>query len=464
LIADRTAGSLPGAGELGISEPEINVADAQAIRILAIDDDPALHCLLERALVRQGYQVTTAIDGASGLAAYEVAPFDLLVVDYDMPGMSGLDLLRMTQQHAAPPPVIMLTGRGNERIAVEAFTLGAADYLVKDIDLAFLELLPTVIHRVLTRRKLEQERDELFAGIKESEERYRQLVESIPDGIAIVVQGRIVLINPAGLRILGAASTREALGTEFLDWLQVVTSPTETGALAEYAATTVPSSWQELSCLRHGHEPLDLELLTLRFNFQGEEATQLIFRDVTEKNQYRARLEHLATRDALTDLPNRVLFFERFQQTLEGVQRYGDVGALLFMDLDGFKEINDTCGHDVGDQVLRTVADRLREGVRHADVVARMGGDEFTVVLTKLTQTADAGVVAAKILDELRQPMRVGDRELTVGASIGISIFPKDGTAMEILMKVADHAMYMAKRAGGCRFSYVGLAEDGSPV
>jgi len=435
------------------------VIDGQVIRILAIDDDPALHCLLERALARHGYQVTTATDGASGLAELTAKSFELLIVDYDMPGYTGLDVLRrLTVEYSLPPPLIMLTGKGNERVAVEALKLGAADYVIKDVDLAFLELLPPVIHRVLTRRRLEVERDSLFAGIKESEERYRRLVEMIPDGIAILVDGRIVMINPAGIKILGGGSLQEMLGTEFFPWLRILPSVNNSCGGPGKDAISNQDQWQELACRRRNGEQMHVELLMLRFTYQGKNATQILFRDVTDKKLYRERLEHLATFDVLTELPNRMLFFERFQQVLASSLRYGDVGALLYMDLDGFKAVNDTLGHDAGDTVLQVIADRLREGVRQADVVARMGGDEFTVLLTKLAQPHDAGEVAIKILGELRQPVSVANREVTLGASIGISIFPQDGATMEGLLKVADHAMYTAKRAGGYQFCYAGPA------
>jgi diguanylate cyclase (GGDEF)-like protein/PAS domain S-box-containing protein len=435
------------------------VIDGQIIRILAIDDDPALHCLLERALVRHGYQVTTATDGVSGLAELMAKSFDLLIVDYDMPGYTGIDVLRrLTVEYSLPPPLIMLTGKGNERVAVEALKLGAADYLVKDVDLAFLELLPPVIHRVLTRRRLEVERDSLFAGIKESEERYRRLVEMIPDGIAILVDGRIVLINPAGLGILGGGSLAELLGTEFFPWLRLLPSSGGHACNSGDDAISTLDRWQELACRRRNGEQMYVELLRLRFTYQGKNATQILFRDVTDKKLYQERLEHLATFDVLTELPNRMLFFERFQQILASALRYADVGALLYMDLDGFKAVNDTLGHDAGDTVLQVIADRLREGVRQADVVARMGGDEFTVLLTKLAHSADAGEVAGKILHELRQPICVADREVTLGASIGISVFPQDGATMEELLKLADLAMYAAKRAGGYQYCFAAAA------
>lgn len=429
----------------------------QVIHILAIDDDPALHCLVDRALVRQGYAVTTATDGASGLEAIAAVPFDLIIVDYDMPGVSGLDVVRAVQGMSHQPPVVMLTGKGNERVAVEALKMGAADYLVKDVDLAFLELLPTVIGRVLARRRLEQERNELFAGIRESEERYRHLVDLIPDGIAIVVDGLLTLINPAGCRILGAVGPHELVGLPFCTVIGRIDPGTAVTEICEQALdnATTPH-WHEFAWSRPSGERMYGELLAMRFSYLGTRGIEVIFRDITEKRLYNELLEHMATFDALTDLPNRALFFEKFQQILALSLRYGDVGALFFIDLDGFKSINDTNGHEVGDRVLQEVAARLRLCVRQVDVVARLGGDEFMVVLTKLTSAADAGAVGGKILDELCRPLRIDDLVTGVSASIGIALFPQDSADAAELLRAADHAMYRAKRSGGNRICFYG--------
>jgi diguanylate cyclase (GGDEF)-like protein/PAS domain S-box-containing protein len=424
------------------------------LQILTIDDDPALHCLLDRSLQRLGFQVKNVTDGASGLAAIASDQFDLVIVDYDMPDMTGIDVVNRAVGTLKAPPIIMLTGHGNERVAVDAFNHGAADYLVKDVDLVFLDLLPAVIERVLARRRLEQERDALFKEVRESEERYRQLVDLIPDGVAVVVKRLISLMNPAGCRIMGYSDQRELVQRDFAEFFD------EDGVdeINTVLASPNRGHWREINCRRKTGEQVSVELLTQRFACQGPDAVEVIFRDITEKKQYQEQLEHLATFDSLTDLANRALFFEKFQQLLGMSLRYKYVGALLFIDLDGFSAMNDTHGHDVGDQVLQEVAGRLRGCLRQIDVVARLGSDEFMVVLAKLSNRNDVQVVADKILNRVCGQIVRPSCQVSITCSIGISLFPEHGLNTSTLLRAADGAMNSARHAGGGCYRFAGSA------
>ena len=173
-----------------------------------------------------------------------------------------------------------------------------------------------------------------------------------------------------------------------------------------------------------------------------------VLEDVSERRALEARIQHAANFDQLTDLPNRGLFFDRLGQALALARRDGQRGALLFLDLDHFKEVNDRFGHAAGDSVLVSVARRLREQVRESDTVARLAGDEFTVILPRLVHVADAARVAEKILAAIAAPMDVGGATATVGASIGVVIFPDHGETAESILQAADSAMYEAKRDG----------------
>ena len=167
-----------------------------------------------------------------------------------------------------------------------------------------------------------------------------------------------------------------------------------------------------------------------------------------ERKRIQLKLNHLAYYDSLTDLPNRSLFRERLDRALGRTVRNHSVGALMLIDLDGFKEVNDTYGHDVGDELLVAVAKTLQGGVREVDTVARLGGDEFTVLLEDLKDTNNAVLVADKFLHSLARPIHAGNRELSVTASIGITFFPTDSDNPVDLLKYADIAMYRAKAAG----------------
>ncbi len=174
----------------------------------------------------------------------------------------------------------------------------------------------------------------------------------------------------------------------------------------------------------------------------------IIARDMVRRKSYQMALYRSANYDKLTGLPNRALFLDRLDQNLKQAERYERKFALLLMDLDGFKSVNDTLGHDAGDVLLRKTAKRLQACVREADTVARIGGDEFTAILSTVRSVDDAKTVAGKILEALSKPFDIGNRKAHMGASIGISVFPANGTDTETLLKKADDAMYAAKRSG----------------
>lgn len=173
-----------------------------------------------------------------------------------------------------------------------------------------------------------------------------------------------------------------------------------------------------------------------------------IFSDISKLKHAEQRFQHLAHHDALTDLPNRLLFNDRLQQALAQASRQRHMLAVLFIDLDDFKTINDTQGHSIGDQTIRCVAERLTACVRDTDTVARMGGDEFTALLVSIIKPADAELVAQKMLEKLAQAMEVDGEELFISASIGIAHYPADGADSETLLHHADSAMYWAKQSG----------------
>lgn len=179
--------------------------------------------------------------------------------------------------------------------------------------------------------------------------------------------------------------------------------------------------------------------------YLGLGSVQQLLEDITSRKE--ARLYHLAHYDQLTGLPNRLLFMDRLQQGCAQAERNGEVLGLLFIDLDRFKRINDTLGHAVGDAVIREVAQRIVGALRETDTVARLSGDEFAAILTRIDRREDAALVAEKIMHVLRDPLRVEGYELTVGASIGIAESPGDAVQAEELLKLADIAMYEAKSA-----------------
>ncbi|MHB8842350.1 MAG: sensor domain-containing protein [Candidatus Aquicultor sp.] len=172
------------------------------------------------------------------------------------------------------------------------------------------------------------------------------------------------------------------------------------------------------------------------------------FEDVTEQKQAAEMLNYIAYYDALTGLPNRMLFYDRFTTAINNASRNGDMLAIIFLDLDNFKTVNDTLGHGVGDQLLHDVAVRLKDNLRSADTIARLGGDEFIVLLPRLRRTQDAAKITQKIIDSLRPPFSFGDREFHITASAGVALYPNDGDGAHALLRNADIALYRAKEYG----------------
>jgi diguanylate cyclase (GGDEF)-like protein/PAS domain S-box-containing protein len=318
---------------------------------------------------------------------------------------------------------------------------------IRDADgqvLAAIETLQDVTLRASTEEQLRAS----VAAIGESEERFRRLVELSLDGIAILVGRRFVFVNPAGCHMLGCASAEELIGKEMQEFLQRDSEALFEEPFGDPQASGSSAVWREERLLRRDRSTLEVELGASHFLYRGEEAMQVIFRDITERKSAKARLESLAHYDSLTSLPNRVLFFDRLQHAVSEAKRFQQPFALMFLDLDRFKQINDTLGHAAGDAVLVEAGLRLKGCVRACDMVARMGGDEFTIILSKMADRPDASFVAERIIEAMNLPFEVDGSIATLGVSIGICVYPSFDTDMDAMVRHADLALYQAKSEG----------------
>jgi diguanylate cyclase (GGDEF)-like protein/PAS domain S-box-containing protein len=201
-------------------------------------------------------------------------------------------------------------------------------------------------------------------------------------------------------------------------------------------------------------ERFEYLLAPLLDDHRNIEALLCIFRDITEQALAEEEIWHKAYHDLLTGLPNRLLFLDRLEQEIKHAKRLDQPLWLLFMDLDGFKKINDSLGHEAGDHLLAAVAKRLTECVRESDTVARLGGDEFTVILTEAEQRKDVEIVAQNIIDSLAKPFHIAQQPIQISASMGVAIYPQAAFSPITLLKVADQAMYKAKKIGGNRVCF----------
>jgi len=301
--------------------------------------------------------------------------------------------------------------------------------------------------------------DRAEGALRRSEARLQlaaQALENIAEAVVIFDMRRsIVSVNRAFHAVTGFLP-EEAIGRapDFL----VTDREKDDSSAGPWRAVEERGSWEgEVLGVRKGGEPYParFSLAAVRESGLGP-VTHYVgaLKDITEQKRYEGRLACLAHHDTLTRLPNREQFLERSREVLSRAARHGGAVGLLFVDLDGFKRVNDTHGHSAGDRLLKSVAERLLACVREEDLVARMGGDEFCVLLDGIKNPRDAAIVAQKLIGELGRLFVFDGIELTIAASVGISCYPKDGTDIAALLQCADSAMYRAKEHGSNAFRF----------
>jgi diguanylate cyclase (GGDEF)-like protein/PAS domain S-box-containing protein len=296
---------------------------------------------------------------------------------------------------------------------------------------------------------------EVFARHRLAEERLRVIGAAAQDAIIMMDdKGTIAFWNEAAQRIFGYAE-QEARGKKLHELIVPesyrVDFEKRLDVAGGAARGNVIGKTLELAGLRKDGQEIVTEHSISGISIDRKWHTICIVRDVTERKRFEERIRHLANYDNLTGLPNRMLFYDRLSQAINLAQRNRHELALLYLDLDRFKFVNDTRGHNAGDEVLKGAADRIQEQVRESDTVARVGGDEFALILPKIEGPQDAEIVARKIIDALCASFPLKEPEhgkIEIGASIGIAIFPGDGEEMDALFKAADAAMYKAKQSG----------------
>ncbi len=304
-----------------------------------------------------------------------------------------------------------------------------------------------MITDVTARKRVERE-------LQLSEERYRHLVESASDGIIVHVGGFIAFANDAALRMVGATSDREIIGRNALDFVapdfrQMVI---ERMKIVNTPGGRAPAVEEKF--VRLDGSTLDVEVSATGTRFNDANATMVVIRDISERKNAEEQIRYLGQHDLLTGLPNRALFADRLTQSISFAAAHKKSFALLFLDLDHFKKINDSHGHQVGDRFLRQVSGRLLECVGPLDTASRQGGDEFSIIIAELEHADEAAFMARKICEALSSPFQVDTLRLNASVSVGIAMYPKDGTHAEELLRNADIAMYHAKGSGRNQFQF----------
>jgi diguanylate cyclase (GGDEF)-like protein/PAS domain S-box-containing protein len=368
-----------------------------------------------------------------------------------LPDSRGVDTLDRVLSVAPTTPVVVLAGADDEGICKAATLHGARDYLLEGhLDsYAFARAIRNVIEREIARQELFIEK-----------ERAQVTLNSIGDAVLSTdISGSVTYLNVVAEHMTGW-SKKDAVGHPLTEVFQIIDGVTHKHLPNPIELAIQQNRPVELTanCIlvrRDGYECVIEESAAPIYDQDGQVIGAVtVFHDVSIARAIVLEMSHLAQHDVLTDLPNRLLLSDRVTQAILLAHRNHNQLALLFLDLDGFKHINDSLGHVIGDKLLQSVAARLSGCVRKSDTVSRQGGDEFVILLPKVTHAADAAVTAAKIIADLKKEHTIGEHRLRITASIGLSNYPYDGEDAETLIKNADTAMHHAKQNGRDNYQF----------
>ena len=425
---------------------------------LLLEDNPGDARLLREMFNEQGSRnteltiVRSMAEAERHLSAHAV---DIILLDLGLPDAQGVAAVR--RAHAAAPrtPLVVLTGLDDESLAAQALQEGAQDYIVKSqIDTyGTTRGLLRSLRYAVGRKTLE---DALF----EEKERAQVTLNSIGDAVACTdAAGKLTFLNLVAEKLTGW-TWQEAAGLpmpevfRILDTTnrEVIPNPMDRAVRGDQ---TVHLPANSILVRRDGFEiPIEDSVAPIHDGEGRAAGAVIVFRDVSVARAMALQMTHSAEHDFLTGLPNRMLLNDRISQAIVLASRHNKHVAVLFLDLDGFKHINDSLGHPVGDKLLQSIATRLVDCVRASDTVSRQGGDEFVVLLSEVELSEDAAITARRMLHAVSQPHSIDQHDLHVTTSIGVSVYPEDGLDAETLIKNADTAMYQAKESGRQSFQF----------
>jgi diguanylate cyclase (GGDEF)-like protein/PAS domain S-box-containing protein len=413
-------------------------------RILLVDDTPANLAVVVQYLEDSNFQVMVAQDGEEAVERAQLVQPDLILLDVMMPGIDGYETcnrLKMIES-TRDIPVIFMTALAETCDKVTAFAAGGVDYVTKPFQVE--ELLA----RITTHLTLRAQQRQLItrnAQLHASEVRYRRLFETANDGILLLdlETGKVTDVNASLVDMLGY-SRDHFLNQRLCDVLPFKDIPACRLGLVELQ-TRESVSFDHWRLETQDKSWVDVEFVGNVYQVNGAGVVQCNIRDITDRKQSEARIRYMALHDALTGLPNRILLQDRLSQAIALGSRNKERVAVLMLDLDHFKHINDSLGHHIGDGLLEALSGRLKTCLRESDIVARLGGDEFVIALPAVSGDPAIEEVVHKILESLLEPFQVEGHELQVSSSIGISRYPEDGENPGTLLRAADTAMYAAK-------------------
>ena len=418
---------------------EDNPGDARLIRELLSEEAPA-------GVATVVFSLRTADSLRAAVRCLQQDRFDVLLVDLSLPDSRGLETVQRILNCAPHTPIVVLTGSVDEALAMRALQAGAEDYLVKG---------ETDAHTLKRSIRYAIERKATRTRLRDSEEKLSSILASIDNVVWSSSGHKLLYLSPVAQTVYGRP-VEQFYANENL-WFDII-HPDDVAGVRD-AAAKLPAQGNmrcEYRILRPDGEVRWVEERSTAVQDEAGNISRVdsVASDITERKRHELRAEYLASHDPLTNLANRNLLSDRLTQSIIHARRLRRMLALLYLDLDRFKDYNDTFGHDFGDQLLKLVASRLQTAIRAGDTVARQGGDEFIILLTDLWTQDDAVEVAAKLLEIFSVPFVIDGRMLHVTTSIGAAIYPTDAEDVSELLSNADMAMYRAKEEGGNSFQF----------
>lgn len=425
-------------------------------KVLLVDDEPRLLSSLVELLKGRDFELTVAANGSEAIQHLSQCVFDLAILDLRLPDISGHDIMDFMNTQASGASVIVTSGDREIEAAIGALKRGAYGYLKKPY--APEELIQTV-DNALQHRRLQAENRHMVKLLESSERKYRYLVNSSPDIIyTLDANGLFTFINDRAEQLLGF-SRQELIGQHYSvlvheEDVQRANYVFKVGHADRRASRSVELRLKSRLSFGESRTFSNALVMIARDANHNAQPNQPPFgvygvaRDITDRKKADELIAYQAYHDILTDLPNRVLFRDRLGLALFQAKRNGTGLALMFVDLDRFKLVNDTMGHSVGDELLQLTASRLKACLRRGDTLARLGGDEFTVVLPEMSDRKAAAQMAEKFLTSLRLPFQLAGQAVHISASIGIALYPDDGETVDELVRHSDMAMYHTKAEG----------------
>jgi len=416
--------------------------------LFLVEDNPGDARLLREMLNEEGSPETELThvacmgDAEKHLTDHEV---DIILLDLGLPDAHGLDAVRRARAAAPHVPLVVLTGLDDESLATQALQEGAQDYLMKgQIDgRGLIRALRYAVERKASEEALFVEK-----------ERAQVTLNSIGDAVVCTdIAGNITFLNVVAEKMTGWP-VEEAAGHPMAEVLQITDATSSETTPNPMALAVVRNLTMNLppncTLIRRDGFKIPIEDSVAPIHDRQGQATGavIVFRDVSVARAMAEQLAHSAEHDFLTGLPNRMLLNDRVTQAITLAPRHKKKVVVLFLDLDGFKHINDSLGHPIGDKLLQSIGKRLVDCVRGSDTVSRQGGDEFVVLLSEVAQPEDAAISAVRLLQAVAEAHSIDKHDLHVSASIGMSVYPDDGLDAETLIKNADTAMYQAKENG----------------